>query len=74
MAHEVRFEIPERKLGKSDVRFHVKKSGAALGMLEVSKGAVVWYPKGRKIPRKIGWANFDILMQRYGRTGSERRS
>ena len=40
MAHDVRFSIPERALGKADVEFIVKEDGAVLGTLAVSNGSI----------------------------------
>lgn len=71
--HSVSFIIPWRDLGKADVQFSVKKDGAALGKLEVSKGAVVWFPGGKSIGYKLSWSDFDRLMTDNGRRGPERR-
>jgi hypothetical protein len=65
--HEVTFDLPTRELGKADVHFLVKQDGSILGKLEVSKGAIVWYPKNKKIGHKIGWAKLDDLARDYPR-------
>jgi hypothetical protein len=39
--HDVSFSIPQRALGKADVKFQVKSDGAVHGTLEVSNGSVV---------------------------------
>ena len=44
MAHDVAFTLPERPLGKVDIEFMVKKNGAVLGKLKVSKGTIDWVP------------------------------
>jgi len=44
MAYQVDFTIPSRTLGRADVTFVVKTRGKVVGTLEVSKGALVWYP------------------------------
>ena len=41
MAHEVRFSLPERQLGRADAEFNVKRDGQALGRLKISNGSVV---------------------------------
>jgi hypothetical protein len=56
--HKVYFDLPTRELGKADVHFTVKKDGAVLGKLEVSKGALVWYPKNARRGHKVGWTRF----------------
>jgi hypothetical protein len=71
MKHEVTFDIPTRDLGKTDVHFLVKVDGEPLGKLEVSKGALVWYPPNTTLGHKITWAQFAKLMQGYPK--SERR-
>ena len=53
--HQVYFDLPTRELGKSDVHFLVKKDGVVFGKLEVSKGAIVWYPKNAQRGHKVGW-------------------
>jgi hypothetical protein len=63
--HTVWFDLPTRELGKSDVHFLVMKNGAVFGKLEVSRGALVWYPKGARRGRKVGWQRLhDIAMER----------
>lgn len=71
MKHKITFELPSRDLGKSDVHFKVKVDGSVLGKLEVSKSALVWYPKDKTYGHKIAWSKFDEEMKKYPR--SERR-
>ena len=40
MAHEVWFEVPQRELGRADIKFGVWQDGKKIGTLEVSKGSV----------------------------------
>lgn len=61
--HDVRFTIPERKLGKTDIEFAVFENDERLGILKVSKGAVVWRPANKKLGYVASWAKFDALMQ-----------
>ena len=61
--HDVWFDIPERRLGKTDVNFYIDVDGERLGQLSISNGAIVWFPKGSKKGRKMGWKKFDELMQ-----------
>lgn len=71
--HDVTFTIPWRDLGKADVEFEVKKDGEALGKLEISKGAVVWFPRNGSYGYKMPWMKFGELMVTQGRRGPERR-
>lgn len=61
--HEVRFSLPERELGKSDIEFKIKKDGRAFGTLRVSKGSIVWFPKDTSYGHKISWVDFDSVMK-----------
>ena len=61
--HDVSFNIPQRALGKADVKFLVKRDGSVHGTLEVSNGSVVWFPKGTTYGLKVGWAKFDEIMK-----------
>lgn len=63
MRHTVTFSVPTRDLGKADIDFLISANGKAFGKLEVSKGAIVWYPKDRTWGHKASWARFDQLMQ-----------
>jgi hypothetical protein len=67
MAHDVVFTIPERSLGKSDVSFSVYDDGELLGTLEISKGAVVWFPPGTTYGHKLRWHELDAIMRRRRR-------
>lgn len=68
MAHTVKFEIPRRELGHANIEFLVFKNGRVFGKLLISKGAVVWRRKWKaKRSKKMGWSQFDRLMQEYGR-------
>jgi hypothetical protein len=66
MAHRVRFEVPERDLGKSDVVFKVWRNGIRFGMLAVSRGSIVWFPKNKKWGYKAGWVEFQRFMSENG--------
>lgn len=65
--HDVRFTIPERGLGNADIEFAVYQDGERLGLLKVSKGAVVWRHANKKLGRVMDWATLDRLMQAEGR-------
>lgn len=67
MAHKVLFNIPDRELGKSDIKFKVRKNNEVFGMLEISKGGLVWYRKGNSYGNKIGWLKFDSVMKNMPR-------
>jgi len=72
VAYDVRFSIPERTLGKADVKFAIWRNGAKLGTLAVSKGSVVWFPKNYKWGQKMSWRKFDRIIAAEG-TRWERR-
>lgn len=63
--HDVPFNVPKRALGKSDVKFVVKRDGAVLGTLAISNGSVVWFSKGTTYGYKIDWLKFGQLMQNH---------
>lgn len=65
MAHQVVFDLPTKDLGKADVHFLVKRNRVVLGKLEVSRGSIVWYPKGSKYGHKIRWRQLDALAADY---------
>jgi hypothetical protein len=67
MKHEVVFDLPTRVLGKTDIHFTVRADGELLGKLEISQGALVWYPKRSTLGHKIRWAQFDELAQEFPR-------
>lgn len=68
MAHRVTFSLPAREVGHSDIEFLVRKDGRVVGTLLVSRGAVVWRKKGKSWRgKKLGWAEFHEVMQKYGR-------
>jgi hypothetical protein len=72
MAHEVRFKVPRRRLGHSDVVFDVYTEGTKFGTLKISKGSLVWFPANTTIGYKVGWEQLDRLMHDHV-TGEERR-
>lgn len=65
------FDLPTKDLGKADVHFLVKNDGAVLGKLEVSRGSIVWYPKGATLGHKIRWRQLNEIAQQFPRV--ERR-
>lgn len=72
MAYEVNFDVPTRPLGKTDIRFVVKTEDGVFGTLEVSKGALVWYPKKTSYGHRVTWKRFSELVEANA-TQSERR-
>jgi hypothetical protein len=68
MAHKVSFRIPYRDLGKADVEFDVKNNNVRFGKLKISKGSLVWFPKGKTKGHKCYWGEFDEFM-----TGKRKR-
>jgi len=56
MAYEIEFDIPWRPLGRSDIEFRVRQGDGKIGTLCVSKGSLVWFPRGTSIGYRVGWA------------------
>ncbi|GEM_PF-450687 len=73
MAHNVKFSMPERELGKASLEFKVKINGNVLGTLKVSKGTVVWVQRDREIGYQMNWTKFGDLMQKEGQKQLRRR-
>jgi hypothetical protein len=61
--HDVWFDIPVRRLGKTDLNFYIEIDGETFGQLSISNGAVVWFPKGSKNGRKMSWRRFGEMME-----------
>ena len=61
MAYQVNCTLPARRVGRADVSFVVKQDGAVLGTLEVSRGAIVWYPKKASYGYKATWKQFNEI-------------
>jgi hypothetical protein len=65
--HDVRFTIPERQVGNADIQFTVYSNEERLGVLKISKGALVWHPANKKTECVLGWDMFDRLAREHGR-------
>ncbi len=65
--HTVTFTIPERKLGKADITFNIKRDNFKIGRLNVSNGCIVWVPKDRSKGYGMSWVDFDLLMKEKGK-------
>jgi hypothetical protein len=61
--HDVSFNIPQRPLGKADVKFQIKRDGSVLGTLEISNGSLVWFAKGTSYGLKMSWVRFERMMR-----------
>ena len=70
--HDVWFDLPERRLGPTDVNFYIHADGEVFGQLSISNGSIVWFPKGSPTGRKMDWKKFDELMKQSA-GGRERR-
>lgn len=70
--HDVRFNIPERTLGNSDIEFTVYSDELRLGVLKVSKGALVWRSANKKRGHIVGWDLFERLAREHGRREPQR--
>ena len=67
MAYKVRFMLPQRELGNSDVSFSAYENGHLVGELLVSKGAVEWRPRDSQHSYKLNWNRFDTVARGNGR-------
>jgi hypothetical protein len=72
--HDVRFNIPERTLGNSDIEFTVYSDDVRLGVLKVSKGALVWRSANKKRGHIVNWDLFERLAREHGRREPVRSS
>jgi hypothetical protein len=60
--------VPRLELSRADVEFRVRTDDVALGTLKISRGSVVWTPaNNKKFYYELSWADFDQLMQTWGR-------
>ena len=55
------------RLGNSDIEFTVYSDDARLGVLKVSKGALVWRSANKKRGHVVAWDTFDQLARAHGR-------
>lgn len=70
----VEMELPKGLvIGMADARFRVGNDDGMIGELQVSKGAVVWFPRDAKKGYKLNWFQFDDLMQKKGSRCEKRR-
>ncbi len=65
-AHDVFFTIPERRLGKADVEFRIRRKGKAFGRLRVSEGSIDWLPVNKKQPYRVYWNEFNDYARQHG--------
>ena len=67
MAHYVKFSIPPRRLGKTDIEFEAWDDNEKIGILLISKVALVWKPGGNKTNGyKMSWWRLNDLMAESG--------
>ncbi len=62
MAHEVTFMVPQRPLERKDIEFDIKKDGAMLGSLKVSRGGLVWRPRDYTYGYFLSWSKLDEVV------------
>ena len=63
--HKVTMKMPPRKIDRADAVFEVEENGLLFGTLTISKGSLVWFPRGALNGRKIGWSRFALLMEEH---------
>ena len=64
--HDVKFEVPVRKLEKADLQFWVKRDKKPFGRLYVSEGGLKWvhgYKKKKQSGISISWSDFSDYAQ-----------
>ncbi len=66
--HFVRFTVPYRDLGRSDVEFRIygkeRRDQYLIGTLLVSHGAIEWRSRKKHHKVKLDWQDFDRLMEK----------
>lgn len=62
----IEMTLPACPIGISDACFRVKDKDGIIGELQVSKGAIVWFPKDAKKGYRLTWSRFDRLACEYG--------
>jgi hypothetical protein len=69
--HVVTIRQPKREVGNSDVVFEIfadDGSKAKLGELRISRGGVLWWPKGAKTRKiELNWEQFRDRIERRRR-------
>ena len=66
--HKITMTQPKEQLVHADIKFDIKRDGAKLGELHISKGNVEWWPKGNKKNKlRLTWAKFAELFEENGR-------
>ena len=48
---------------KGGIELHISEGEKKLGRLNISNGAIEWFPKNRKVGTKLNWTKFAELMQ-----------
>ncbi|CAB3800722.1 hypothetical protein LMG28688_05216 [Paraburkholderia caffeinitolerans] len=64
--HTVKFNLPERELGKADITFQVRKDSDKFGELKISNGSAVWFPKNGKQGYRMSWSKLEELFLGHG--------
>ena len=63
---EVDREAPPVGGDTQDMKIDIKAGGEIIGVLKVSKSAVIWYPRGEQVGYRLSWAKFSGHMQLHG--------
>ncbi len=63
MATDVRFSIPEQKIGQNGVTFSRSKDGLLHGDLTIRQNTIEWRPKRNQLVYKISWKKFADLIE-----------
>lgn len=66
--HEVSLDISTKFVLHKDVTVDIKKDGAKLGTLLISKGNIEWVPSGNSVNKhRLTWTQFAKLMETEGK-------
>ncbi len=67
--HRVKFTIPYRVLGRSDIQFKIynhqrRRTDSLVGTLYVSHGAIEWRSRKKHNKVRLSWDDFDRYMEK----------
>jgi hypothetical protein len=59
--------MPALALDRKDLEFTIRRGGAKLGVLKVSRGALVWRSKSYQHEYRVTWSSLDRFAVENGR-------
>lgn len=64
--HNILFSLPEVEMKRVDARLIIKKDSVKLGEMQISRGGIDYYPRGRKVNAiTLKWTQLDKILQKY---------